>query len=218
MVTHMSSLFGHPDPSRGFPARQRIAVGAEACDSAGVPLSPEAQARKPMRTVLTTTRLQLRAFRHDDAADLHVLLSDPRTNTIGSGPFTLLSQTDQWIRNRVTVQEEHGLCWYALRRRDTGELVGNCGMLRGRSSYAEPEIGYMIGVAHQGQGLASEAARAVLAECRACGITRVRATIRPHNTASRHIAARLGMTIDRIVRDERGDLLFHVVDFRDGIG
>ena len=118
------------------------------------------------------------------------------------------------IENRIIAQNEHGLCWYALRALDTGELIGNCGMLRGRTTYAEPEIGYMIHKKHQGQGLASEAATAVLNECRTSGIQRVWASIRPHNTASRRIVERLGMHAERTEHDERGPLIFYTIDLR----
>jgi ribosomal-protein-alanine N-acetyltransferase len=80
-------------------------------------------------------------------------------------------------------------------------------MLRGRTSYAEPEIGYMIRKTRQGQGLATEAASAVLDECRATGIQRVWTTVRPQNTASRHIAQRLGMRAERTEHDDRGTLI-----------
>jgi ribosomal-protein-alanine N-acetyltransferase len=165
-----------------------------------------------MRTSLTTARLQLIQFTLDDAGELHELFSDPLTHTVGSGPFTDLSQTEQWIRNRTAAHEGHGLCWYALRDLDTGTLIGNCGMLKGRTSYAEPEIGYLIRRSHQGRGFAAEAAHAVLDECRAAGLRRVWASIRPHNTPSRRIVERLGMRVDRTEHDGRGALIFYVAD------
>ncbi|AVT35112.1 GNAT family N-acetyltransferase [Plantactinospora sp. BB1] len=165
-----------------------------------------------MRTSLTTPRLRLRPFVPADAEELHGFFSDPLTNTIGSGPFTALSETERWIRNRMSAQREHGLCWYAVRDLDTDTLVGNCGMLCGRTGYAEPEIGYLIRKSHQGHGYASEAASAVLSECRSAGIDRVWATIRPHNAPSRRIAERLGMRVARTEHDDRGPLIFYVVD------
>jgi RimJ/RimL family protein N-acetyltransferase len=162
-----------------------------------------------MRSAVTTARLRLTAFVLDDTSELHEMFSDPVTNTIGSGPFTSVAQTEQWIRHRLDAQAEHGLCWYALRDPGTNRLLGNCGMLRGRTGYDEPEIGYLIDHRSRGLGYATEAATAVLDECRSAGIGRVWATIRPHNAPSRRIADRLGMRMDR---DERGDLLFYVVD------
>jgi len=40
------------------------------------------------------------------------------------------------------------------------------------------------------------------------------ASIRPHNTPSRRIAERLGMRIDRTDHDDRGALIFYVIDLR----
>ncbi|HEX8631805.1 MAG TPA: GNAT family N-acetyltransferase [Catenuloplanes sp.] len=165
-----------------------------------------------MRTLLTTPRLRLSPFCPADTAELHELFSDPLTHTIGSGPFTSISQTEGWIRNRQQAQRDHGLCWYALRDRETNRLIGNCGMLRGRTTYTQPELGYLVDRSCRGRGFATEAAVAVLRECRAAGISRVWASIRPANTASRRIAERLGMRIDRTDSDDRGDLLFYVID------
>jgi ribosomal-protein-alanine N-acetyltransferase len=165
-----------------------------------------------MSSSLRTSRLTLDAFTATDATELHELFADPQTHTIGSGPFTELAQTERWIANRAATQRDHGLCWYALRCLDTGLLIGTCGMLKGRTTVAEPEIGYLIRRSHQGRGYATEAALAVLDQCRATGLIRVWATIRPHNTASCRIARRLGMRVDRTETDDRGDLLFHVID------
>ncbi len=168
--------------------------------------------RAGMSPSLRTQRLNLDAFTADDAVELHALFADPETHTVGIGPFTTFEQTEHWIANRVTAQRDHGLCWYALRCSETGLLIGNCGMLKGRTSFEEPEIGYMIQASHRGRGYATEAAVAVLQQCRVAGLRRVWASIRTHNIASRHIVTRLGMHLDHTDNDERGELLFYVID------
>ncbi|MFD1367326.1 GNAT family N-acetyltransferase [Actinoplanes sichuanensis] len=165
-----------------------------------------------MSPSLRTARLRLDAFTTDDTAELHELFTDPATHTIGSGPFVALEQTQRWIADRRAAQHDHGLCWYALRCAETGLLIGNCGMLKGRTGFQEPEIGYQIRASHRGHGYAVEAAEAVLQQCRAAGIRRVWATVRPHNSASRRILTRLGMHLDRTASDDRGDLLFYVIE------
>jgi RimJ/RimL family protein N-acetyltransferase len=165
-----------------------------------------------MRPSLISSRLQLTAFTEADTLELHDLFADPHTHTIGSGPFHAVEQTEQWIANRVLAQREHGLCWYALRDRAGGPLIGNCGMLKGRTGYVEPEIGYLIRASHRGQGYATEAAAAVVQECLLAGLTRVWATIRPANTGSRRVAEGLGMRVDRAETDHRGDLLYYVLN------
>lgn len=57
----------------------------------------------------------------------------------------------------------------------------------------EVEVGWHLHPAHQKQGLATEAARAVLDEARAAGLTRVLALTDPDNSASQAVARRLGM-------------------------
>ncbi|MBL7255861.1 GNAT family N-acetyltransferase [Paractinoplanes lichenicola] len=165
-----------------------------------------------MLSSLRTARLRLDAFTAGDAVELHELFADPDTHTIGSGPFTAFKQTERWIAHRLAAQREHGLCWYALRSSETGRLIGNCGMLAGRTGFEEPEIGYLIQASQRGRGYAGEAAGAVLEQCRAARLTRVWASIRPHNHVSRRIATGLGMHVDRTERDERGDLLFYVIN------
>jgi RimJ/RimL family protein N-acetyltransferase len=64
-----------------------------------------------------------------------------------------------------------------------------------------------VGVGSKG-GLATEAARAVLDDALASGIGRVWATIRPHNTASLRVAAKIGMTPRHTRPDSRGPLVY----------
>lgn len=59
-----------------------------------------------------------------------------------------------------------------------------------------------------GLGLATEAAGAVLDDALASGISRVLATIRPHNTASLRVAAKIGMTPRHTTPDSRGPLIY----------
>jgi hypothetical protein len=97
-----------------------------------------------MKHRLRSARLELRTFEEEDAASLHAMFSDPETNTIGTGPFTSLSQTRRWNQNRAAAMQDLQLAWYAVILRDAGTLVGNCGTLVGRMTPAEPELGYMI--------------------------------------------------------------------------
>lgn len=161
-----------------------------------------------MRDAIEATRLELRCFQPSDAPELHEIFSDPMTHTIGAGAFTSLTETQTWIERRVRAFEDRGLAWYALRLRDSGVLVGNCGAFVGRTGSLEPELGYEVRLGYRGQGLASEAARAVLDECFASGFARVWATVRPHNRASLRIAARLGLVREFSRVDERGELLY----------
>ena len=161
-----------------------------------------------MNPVIVTGRLELRPIRLGDAAELHEIFSDPATHTIGNGPFTAVAQTTDWISHRIRTQRQHGLLWYAVRDRETGHLAGNCGLFIGRTGSVEPEIGYEIRQSRQGQGLACEAALAVIDDALASAIPRVWATIRPRNAASLRVAAKIGMTPRYTEPDSRGPLIY----------
>lgn len=143
----------------------------------------------------------------DDVDPLHSLFSDPRTHTIGSGAFTDRQQTVRWIENRVIAFEQFGLAWYAVRVAGGETIIGNCGMLVGRKTTDEPEIGYEIAAAERGRGFASEAARAVVDECKAVGIGRIWATVRPTNSPSLRIVESLGFLRAFSEEDGKGSLL-----------
>lgn len=161
-----------------------------------------------MRKAVDTSRLALRPFGQHDGEELHEIFSDPQTHTIGDGPLTSLEQTRDWIDRRVEDQLRSGLLWYAVRERVSGLLLGNCGVFIGRTGPEEPEIGYEIRRPHQGRGFAGEAARAVLHEALSAGIPRVWATIRPHNTASLRVAAKIGLQRLSIRTDLKGPLIY----------
>jgi ribosomal-protein-alanine N-acetyltransferase len=159
-----------------------------------------------MRTSLTTARLNLTAFQPSDAEELHEIFSDPHTHTIGNGPSRDIRETENWITRRQACHRDLGLCWYAIRERPTGRLVGNCGIFIGRTGATEPEIGYEIRHNSQHHGYATEAAIAVIAECSRVGLHRVWATVRPENSASLQVLNRIEMTFDRRETDEKGAL------------
>jgi RimJ/RimL family protein N-acetyltransferase len=161
-----------------------------------------------MQPSTTTSRLDLSSFEFDDVAELHECFSDPQTHTIGNGPFRDIEQTEAWIERRIATYRDCGLCWYALRERSTGRLVGNCGILLGRTGAAEPEIGYEIRYDSRGRGYAAEAVTAVMAECARAGVGRVWATVRPANAASLRVLDRIGMTLDHTEEDTKGALLY----------
>ncbi len=78
-----------------------------------------------------------------------------------------------------------------------GGPIGVCG-LRGASWSGEPELIYSLDPARWGRGLATEAARAVLAHAfRTLGLTRVVAARSPGNAASLRVLVRLGFRAER---------------------
>lgn len=155
---------------------------------------------------LRTARLRLRALTVADLADVQPLFSAPG-RAIGDGVSTP-EQTRAWLARRETRRSTAGVCWYGLRRSDEphGPVLGNVGLFLGRTG-DEPEIGIEIATEHRGQGLATEATRAVVAAGHTV-FPRIWATVRPWNTASLAVLRHAGFVDDRIEPDERGDLVY----------
>ncbi|MHB1222651.1 MAG: GNAT family N-acetyltransferase [Gemmatimonadaceae bacterium] len=163
---------------------------------------------------LRTGRLVLRPWRAADAPILHPIL---RANAAHLGP---------WIPARVAepvpVPElEDRLAgfaadfladreWrYALRASDDGDLLGEVGLYprsgAGRVRYADAdrvEIGYWLRRDATGSGLATEAARAMLAVASGLpGLTHLEIRCDARNVRSAAVPRRLGFVLSTTIRE-----------------
>lgn len=151
-----------------------------------------------MPVVLETPRMTLRHMTMDDVDDLLQIFADPevmryypstkdRTETIGWVEWTLRSYK----------MYGHGL-WIATLKHDNS-FAGQCGLtVQHIDDWPEVEIGYLFLRKLWGQGLATEAAQA----CRnygfnQLGLDRLISLIDVHNIASRRVAEKNGMALER---------------------
>lgn len=80
----------------------------------------------------------------------------------------------------------------AVHRRDTGEILGYCGLtVHGSGTPDEPELAFELLRAAQGRGYATEAGRAVVAWARESGCIRLWASVWDWNVASRRVLEKL---------------------------
>ena len=147
---------------------------------------------------LDTDRLVLRALEPDDLDALAVLLGDAEALWHWGRPLTR-EQARDWIdRNRRRyAQDGFGRCAMVLR--ETGELVGDCGLHRTTvEARPEVELGWIVRRSQQGRGLATEAAAAWRdAAFGMLGLERIVSMIAEDNTASRRVAERIGLQLER---------------------
>jgi RimJ/RimL family protein N-acetyltransferase len=88
---------------------------------------------------------------------------------------------------------------YAITLRETGELVGGCGLMP-RIGAGALEIGYWVHSAFHRRGIASESARLLTDAALAIpDVERVEIHCDPGNIASAAVARRLGFRLDRTV-------------------
>lgn len=147
---------------------------------------------------LETARLRLRPHRSDDFEGYAALWGDPSVvRYIGGTPFTreqawarLLRQTGHW--------HQLGFGFFAIEDKSTGGFAGEAGFQDLRRDMAPSiegtmEAGWVLTPAMRGRGLAEEAMCAAIAWAGAHGTReQLSCIIDPDNTASLHIAEKLG--------------------------
>jgi RimJ/RimL family protein N-acetyltransferase len=142
-----------------------------------------------------TERLDLR--RPDpagDLGDLFPIFSDPNGWWYDpAGRHTTPERTRQWLSRAATRFDTDGLSYWTVRRRGDATIIGVGGAQRqiGRTW----NLNYRLGAAERGRGFATELGRAAYSAATSVDPSvPFIAWIAPHNTPSRRVAERLGLT------------------------
>ena len=110
---------------------------------------------------IETERLFLREMVEDDFEALRRVLGDAQIMRHYPYEFDD-ARIRSWIARNRERYSIFGFGLWAVCRKDTGEMIGDCGLtMQIIDDQIRPEIGYHIRADHQRQGFAKEAARAV---------------------------------------------------------
>ena len=149
--------------------------------------------------VLETERLILRELTLDDLDHLFALYHSPDARKYYSEGIPSYEETKQeleWMIQQCYARYRFGM--WATIHKETGKFIGRCGLtpmnIEGRE---EIEVGYMLAKEYWGQGLATEAAQAILQYgLEQVGLSRLICVINPANQASSRVAQKIGMTLE----------------------
>lgn len=150
-----------------------------------------------MRPTLNTARLHLRPFVMADAEAYAAVRYHPDVDSwlMPAPTEDPVAQQRAQIREYEQRWNAHGYAPWAVIERDTGRLVGHCG-LRWLDSLEITDTIWTMHPDTQGKGYAREAARAALDwGFTAAGLPRIGALIRPDNLRSQAVARAMGMAI-----------------------
>ncbi len=158
--------------------------------------------------ILETPRLVLRRQVVEDLDALWALYCDPQvTKYIPDVPKTYdeARQELEWFLNGHPRRPELGL--WATVLKENGEFIGRSGLLPwtidGRD---EVEVAYTISRAYWGRGMGTEVAQAILQYgFETLGLSRLICLIEPENIASQHVAAKIGMRLEKKLDGIAGD-------------
>ncbi len=157
---------------------------------------------------LETTRLITRFVVPEDAALWIEYFDDPVNCTFIPNTNMLPNEerAKEWIGYVLKRYAENRLGMQALIHKDTGELIGMCGlMIQEVSGSSETEVGYHLLRRHWGKGYASEAAQ----KFRDYGFENnmadsIVSIIHPLNFLSKNVAMRNGMSLSEKGGNWRG--------------
>jgi RimJ/RimL family protein N-acetyltransferase len=150
----------------------------------------------PPPFLIETERLRLRPITAADVAPLQTIYAHPDVER-WIGP-EMAADLDRSVDEQIALQAARGFSMFALEDRATGALLGDCGLQPLEMKGPEIEIGWDLAPHAWGRGLATEAARAVLARAfsePSWGLDEVIAVVDPDNTASQRVAERAGMKL-----------------------
>ncbi|MFJ7078583.1 GNAT family N-acetyltransferase [Streptomyces sp. NPDC098781] len=158
---------------------------------------------------IRTERLDLLPLRVEHAEEMAVVLSDPALHRfIGGSPYSPDDLRARYER-LVAGAPEPGVSWcnWVLWLRAEACLVGTVQATVTEGAVAE--IAWVVGTPWQGQGLASEAARALVARLGQRSVRTVVAHIHPDHRASAAVATAAGMSATE--EEQEGETRWRVV-------
>ena len=158
--------------------------------------------------ILETKRLLLRHFIPEDLEALYALYSDPEIRQyFPEGTLTREETKEEleWFLHGHPSHPELGL--WATIHKETGKFIGRCGLLPWTiEARQEVEVAYLLDKAYWGQGLATEAAQAIMDYAfNQLQLSPLICLIDPENAASKKVAERIGMTLEKEVEGIDGD-------------
>jgi RimJ/RimL family protein N-acetyltransferase len=163
--------------------------------------------------ILETERVRLRPYTHDDLDDLAAMFADEEHMRFYSHPKSR-DESQRWIDWNLDLYQEHGFGLWVMESLDSSEFLGDCGLTpQTVDSVTDIEVGWHTVRSHWNQGLATEAAAA----CRdlafdEIGRRRLISIIHPDNIASRRVAEKIGMTVEKTAHHGSGPKVIYAID------
>jgi len=151
--------------------------------------------------ILDTARLTLRPLTPGDLDALAAMYADPGVmRYIGTGGAREREDAARSIDRQLAVYSERGFGEWATVLRESGDMVGLCGLIvwPDIDGAEELEVAYMFAREAWGRGLATEVAAAIRDwAVRELSRRRLVSCIYPEHIASIHVAQKIGMRYEK---------------------
>ncbi len=148
---------------------------------------------------LETPRLVLREYTEDDSTAVLAYQSDPRYLRYYPWEERTLDDAQRFVRTFIDWQSESPRRRFqlAVLLRESGTLIGSCGVRRKPDDDTEADIGFELSPEHWGRGYATEAATAMAEFAfRGLGVRHLSSWCIAENVASARVLEKLGMSLE----------------------
>ncbi|MGE7837667.1 GNAT family N-acetyltransferase [Viridibacillus arvi] len=153
--------------------------------------------------ILETDRLILRKVTEVDASSVLKYMSDNEVvKHIGLEPFnTVVDAMDEITWYQTIFEQGTGIRW-GITLKENNEVIGSCGFLNRVPKHFRTEIGIELSKEYWGQGIASEAFKAVIRYgFENFKLQRIEALIEPENFVSQKLAEKQGFIREGLLRN-----------------
>lgn len=166
---------------------------------------------KAVANELETPRLYLRAYRPEDIDLLAALYADAEVTAFTKLGALTRAQAEATLEGYLADWRDQAFGMCAVFLRADGAFVGECGFFVLERT-GELALRYALHKRYWGQGLASEAARAVVDHAfRRLNFARVVSFVEAKNQASHRVMRKLGFALERVERLPKVELHAYAV-------
>lgn len=151
---------------------------------------------------LRTPRLLLRRLRMEDLDDIFAYASDPQmTPFVFWEPHRTTEDTREFLGRTLRGYEEGLPPTWGIQHVADGVIIGACAFHEVSAMHARGEIGYALARKYWGQGLMTEAVRAMVDYgFNTLRLNRIEARCDVENTASWRVMEKVGMKFEGVLR------------------
>jgi RimJ/RimL family protein N-acetyltransferase len=145
--------------------------------------------------LITTSRLDLVPLRAEHADEMAAVMADPDLYTFigGSPPAAAALRARYELMIVGSFDPDVSWCNWVIQLRESGRLAGTVQATISAGDELVAEVAWVVGTRWQGQGIATEAARALVAWLGQQSVATVIAHIHPHHLASAAVASAVGL-------------------------
>jgi [ribosomal protein S5]-alanine N-acetyltransferase len=151
---------------------------------------------------IESRRLRIRLVQASDIADLLEVNGDEEVTRFPYATWRSLADGEAWLARMNAMNETGTAIQFAILEKSSGRAIGTLLLFRYDEGSQRAELGYVMGRARWGQGLAHEALTALIEFAFGhAGIRRLEAHVDPANVASNSLLLKLGFVLEGRLRE-----------------